>query len=96
MEMLGTEGCFSPLAAQYVVERDLVEKLGLSIVSDIPQCTSLHGQYHDIRTLAAHYGLEFHITIPETIVGMLRMFVISVVMDKDILLICLQKPVLRS
>ena len=95
-EVLGSEGVFSPLAAQYVVERSLVENLGLSVVSDIPQYPSLRDQYRQIKFLMSWYGLEVHKKIPKNIVGMLREFVISVVMNDDILLICLQKPITRS
>lgn len=94
-QMLDEEGVFSPLATQYVVERDLVEKLGLTVISDIPQYPSLREQYSNVRKLMAHHGLEFHTCLPEYIVGMLRMFIISVVMDKEVLIICLQKH-LRS
>ena len=95
-DTLDRGGALSPLAWQYVVERDLVEKGGLTLVSEYPPSQSLSDQYRLIRALQDRECLSFVDQLDEHILSHLRQYVVSIEWTSDILVMLLRKPITRS
>lgn len=84
-------GVISPLAWQYVTERDLVEKGNLTIVSAVPKCPSLEKQYCLIRSLQDRYSCNFVDQLSPHILAYLADFVVEIMMTQDALVIVKRK-----
>jgi len=82
---------FSPLAWQYVIERDLVEFGQLTLVSETPHCKSLEGQYRHIRALQKRHQLNFVNQLDDYILSHLREFVLSIEMTIELLIVIKRK-----
>lgn len=84
-------GMLSLLAWQFEIERDLVEKLGLTVASKVPHCHSLEQQYHLIRSLQARYEMTFVDQIGEHVLSFLRRYVITIEMTDEIVVMVITK-----
>ena len=84
-------GVLSPLAWQFEIERDLVEKSGLTIISKVPHCPSLEKQYLMIRSLQARYEMTFADQISECILSYLRQYAIIIEMTDEIIVMVTTK-----
>lgn len=95
-DTLDGSGALTPLAWQYVVERDLVEKGGLTVVSEYPPSPSLQDQYRLLRALQDRECMSFVDQLDEHILSHLRQYVVSIEWTSDILVMLLRKPITRS
>lgn len=77
----------SPLAWQFVVEQDLVEKVGLTMVYTTPHCPSLEKQYLLIRSLQNRYERTFVDQLDQHLIAHLRQFGLSIEMTLDYLVV---------
>jgi hypothetical protein len=90
------EEVLSLLAWQFVVERDLVEKGGLTVVSTIPFCPSLITQYKVIRGLLERYSLNIADRMTPCLLEYLSEYVVEIVMTREDLVIIKRKHCLGS
>lgn len=84
-------GVLSLLAWQYVIERDLVEKGGLTLQSTVPKCKSLESQYRTIRSLEERYGMTFVDLLDDDILAHMRRYVVAIEVTSDILVMVKRK-----
>lgn len=84
-------GELSLLAWQFVIERELVEKARLNLVSSTPRCKSLEQQYRHIHALQDRYGMAFVDQLDENILTHLRRYVIAIEMTDEILVMVKRK-----
>lgn len=84
-------GELSLLAWQFVIERELVEKAGLTLTSTTPRCKSLEQQYRQIHALQDRYGMAFVDQLDEHILSYLRRHVIAIEMTDEILVMVNRK-----
>ncbi|MNZ13959.1 hypothetical protein D3C78_308720 [compost metagenome] len=81
----------SPLAWQYVIEKDLVQKAGLKVVTRYPYCPSLDRQYRLIRALQNRYELTFVDQLDEHLLAYLRQYVISIEMTLEYIVVLIEQ-----
>ncbi|MCY1278100.1 hypothetical protein D9M68_20140 [compost metagenome] len=91
----------SLLAWQFVIERELVEKGGLTVVSAFPKCPSLVKQYKVIQGLLERYSLSIADRLSPHILEYLSEYVVEIIMTREDLAIikrkhCLGSPTCRS
>ncbi|MNO19223.1 hypothetical protein D3C76_89510 [compost metagenome] len=95
-DTLDRGGELSPLAWQFVIEQDLVEKVGLSMVLTTPHCPSLESQYRLIDRLQDRYKMRFVEQLDEHLLAHLRQYGLSIEMTLDYLVIFKEKTLSRS
>ncbi|QTH80334.1 hypothetical protein PA10_00134 [Pseudomonas phage pPa_SNUABM_DT01] len=88
-------GMIPPLAWQFVIEQDLIEKVGLTMVSTTPHCPSLENQYSLIRKLQDRYEQTFVDQLDQHLTAHLRLFGLSIEMTLDYLVV-FKENTLRS
>jgi hypothetical protein len=84
-------GELSLLAWQYVIERELVEKTFMTLVSSTPRCKSLERQYRQIRALQERCGMTFVDQLDRNVVAHLQRYVIAIEMTNEILVMVKRK-----
>lgn len=92
-DTLDRGGEFSPLAWQYVVERDLVVLGNLTLVSSYPRCPSLAEQYRLIHSLQARENLNITHFVGGVFLRHLEPYVISIEMTTTELIVTKHKLV---
>ena len=83
-------------AWQYVLERELVEMGGLTVVSSFPRCPSLDNQYKIIKGLLKRYSLHLTDRLSPSILAHLAEFVVEISMTREDLVIIKRKYCLGS
>lgn len=83
----------SPLSWQKVVEMELVEKANLTIVSTVPRCPSLSGQYRTLKALLERYSLNIAEHLGPQLLAHLQEWVVEIQMTTEWLVIILRKPI---
>jgi hypothetical protein len=84
-------GELSLLAWQFVIERELVEKAGLTLVSTTPRCKSLERQYRQIHALQDRFGMTFIDQLDRLVVAHLQYYVVAIEMTNEILVMVKRK-----
>lgn len=92
-DTLDRGGEFSPLAWQYVVERDLVVLGNLTVVSSYPKCPSLTEQYRLIQALQARDNINIISSVGQVLMEYLAQYVISIEMTTTELIVTKRKLV---
>lgn len=96
MDTLDRGGEISPLAWQYVIERDLVEKGHLTIVSTVPKCESLAKQYQLIYSLKDRYSINFADQLSPHILAYLADYVVETMVTSEVMVIIKRKLIVGS
>lgn len=91
IDTLDEGGVLSLLAWQFVIERELVEKTGLTLVSTTPRCKSLESQYRTIRSLQERCGMTFVDQLDVHVLSHLRDYVVAIEMTNEILVMVKRK-----
>jgi hypothetical protein len=86
----------SLLAWQFVIERELVEKAGLTVVSAFPKCPSLTKQYKLIQGLLERYSLSIADRLTPHILEHLAEYVVEIALTREDLVIIKRKYCLGS
>lgn len=84
-------GELSLLAWQFVIERELVEKAFLTLVSTTPRCKSLEKQYRKIHALQDRCGMTFVDQLDRNVVAHLQRYVVAIEMTNEILVMVKRK-----
>lgn len=86
-DTIDRDAIFSPLAWQYVVERDMVTFGHLTVASTLPDCPSLSDQHRLIRAMQKREGINVIDLLGTFALEYLKNYVVSVEMTSTELVV---------